>query len=374
MAPLVIDIQKADDLRDVVHLAVQELAEGRIVAFPTETVYGLAVNARSDRAVASLLDVKGRCDGHPVVLGLKSADDALDYAPNMVPLARRLARRCWPGPITLVVDGTHRDSLVTRLPASVRAAVMPNSTVGLRVPAHDTLTDVLRMMAGPIVLTSANRAGKPDATTADQVRAEFCAEVSLVLDDGPSRYGQPSTVVKAVGRELQLLREGAVPEATVRRLASLMILLVCTGNTCRSPMADVIARQLLAKRLGCALHELDDHGVIVLSAGLAAVAGGRPSPEAARVVADMGLTLTDHASQPVTEQLVRHADIILTMTSVHREAIVSAWPEAAPRVQLLRRDGGDVPDPIGGPIEVYRQCAEQMQAELQLWIDELDIP
>ena len=89
--------------------------------------------------------------------------------PDMSPLARRLARRCWPGPVTLVVDNQHRDGLTGHLPKPVRQLVTPNGTIGLRVPANETLLDVLRMLTGPIVLTSANRSGEPDSVSADEV-------------------------------------------------------------------------------------------------------------------------------------------------------------------------------------------------------------
>src|SRR5438105_14319783 len=104
MSPVVINVANAEDPRDVVHRAVQALAEGKLVAFPTETVYGLAASALSETAVERLLAVKGRAAGHPLTLAIKSADDALDYVPRLSPLGRRVARRCWPGPLTLVVD------------------------------------------------------------------------------------------------------------------------------------------------------------------------------------------------------------------------------------------------------------------------------
>ena len=120
MAPLVIDIRSAEDTRDVVHRAVQALAEGRLVALPTETVYGLAASALDERAVKRLLAVKNRPEGQPLTLAVKSADDALDYVPDLSLLGRRLARRCWPGPVTLVVDDRHPDSLIGQLAPSVR--------------------------------------------------------------------------------------------------------------------------------------------------------------------------------------------------------------------------------------------------------------
>src|SRR5580704_4932534 len=136
MSAVVIDLRHADDLRDVVHQTVQALAEGQIVAFPTETVYGLAASALDERAVARLATIKGRKAGHPLTLAIKSADEARDYVPNMSPLAQRLARRCWPGPVTLVLDDSHSDGLSRHLPEKVLRHVAPAGTLGLRVPGH----------------------------------------------------------------------------------------------------------------------------------------------------------------------------------------------------------------------------------------------
>jgi tRNA threonylcarbamoyl adenosine modification protein (Sua5/YciO/YrdC/YwlC family) len=107
MPPAVIDIRNVDDSRDVVHRAVQALAEGKLVAFPTETVYGVAASALDAGAVEKLVEAKGRQSGHPLALAVKSLDDARDYAPDMPALGERIARRCWPGPLTLVVDCKH---------------------------------------------------------------------------------------------------------------------------------------------------------------------------------------------------------------------------------------------------------------------------
>ena len=196
MPPIVIDIRNAEDSRDVVHRAVQALAEGQLIAIPTETVYGLAASACRPDAVERLLQVKGRPSGQPMALAIKSAEEAPDFVPDMSPLARRLARRCWPGPVTLVVDNEHRDGLVAQLPREVREVIAPNGSVGLRVPANEMTQDVLRMLTGPIVLTSANRSGQPEAVTAQEVVQYLDGDVAMVLDDGPCRYGQPSSVVR----------------------------------------------------------------------------------------------------------------------------------------------------------------------------------
>jgi protein-tyrosine phosphatase len=136
-------------------------------------------------------------------------------------------------------------------------------------------------------------------------------------------------------------------------------------------MAEGLFRQALAQRLGCKPSELEDRGVVVMSAGIAAMLGGRAAAEAIEVMGQHGVDLSAHESQPLTEQLVRHADLILAMTRSHRKAILAEWPEAESRLKLLSTDGADVPDPIGGPVEQYQRCVAQMKPEIDKWAAEL---
>ncbi len=374
MLPQLIDLRRAEDPRDVIHQAVQALMEGKLVAFPTETVYGVAARALDGSAVRRLLEAKGRSAGHPLTLALYSADQARDYVPDMSRLAQRLARRCWPGPVTLVLNDSHPEGLSRRLPPEVQKAVAPRGTLGLRVPGHPVILDVLRMMVGPLVLTSANRTGQPDARTAQEVIEALGKDLALILDDGPTRFGAPSAVVQVEGASYRILRPGVVPEQTLKRLASVLLLFVCTGNTCRSPMAEALARKMISDRLGCPPDQIEEAGVLVMSAGIAAVLGAPASPEAVEVIGAYGIDLKDHQTQPVSETLVRHADYIFTMTHAHRQAILAQWPEAAERTFLLSPEGIDIADPIGGPVERYRRCAQQIQRALQVRLQELELP
>ena len=370
MAPAVIDLKKAADSRDVIHRAVAALADGKLVALPTESVYGVAASALSEEAVNRLLDAKKR-DGKPLTLAIKSADDALDYVPDMSPLAQRLARRCWPGPLTMVLGHSHEDSVVTRLPQAVQSVVTPSGKVGLRVPGHDVTLETLRLCAGPLVLSSANISGEPDATSADEVVRQLGDSIDLVLDDGPSRYGQSSTVIDVDQTGFQVLREGVISEETLRQLTFFLAVVVCTGNTCRSPMGEAILRKMLAEKLNCQPDELAKKGLAVRSAGIAAMPGGLPSLQSVEVMREMGVDITDHASQPFTDQFARNADIILTMTRGHREAIVSQWPELAPRTFLFSNANRDVSDPIGQAQSVYAECANQLISYAPYWVDKI---
>ncbi len=362
----------ADDERDATHRAVEALAEGKLVAFPTETVYGLAANAMDESAVVRLLEAKGRESGNPLALAIRYGDQTSKDGPCLSPVAERLARRCWPGPVTLVVDSDCVGGLVDQMTARVRQAVLPAGTIGLRVPDHRYILSSIELMSGPLVLTSANRSGGADAVCAEEVVEALGDDVELVLSDGRSKYGQPSTVVRVSGNQMQVLRHGALSESALKRSASLVVLVVCTGNTCRSPMTQVLLQKRIADKLGCSVDEVEDRGVVVRSAGVASMSGGAASVEAVRAMSQRSLELSEHETQAVTDVLVRHADLILTMTRWHRETIVAQWPDAEGKTALLRRDGGDISDPIGGAAELYVHCADQIDTHLRDWMEDVD--
>jgi protein arginine phosphatase len=276
--------------------------------------------------------------------------------------------------VTLELADAQPESVVQRLPELVRDVVARDGQIRLRVPAHEMVLSILRLLAGPLVMIGARRTDGADSITGHDVVQSLGRDVDLVLDEGRSKFAQRSSIVRVDESGFEVLRPGVFSEANLRRLASWMAVLVCTGNTCRSPMAEGLLRKRLADRLGVPVNQLEDQGVVVASAGISAAPGGHAAEEAISVMRERKLDISAHESQPLLDRTVRFADLILTMTRSHRDAILTHWPEAEPRTHVLSRGRGDVADPIGGPIELYRRCAEQIDEYLATWVDELKLP
>jgi protein-tyrosine phosphatase len=369
--PDVIDWRSAADPFVVVDRAARALAEGQLVAFPTETVYGIAASIWRSDAVERLAQTKGRSEQKPMAVAIQSAAEALDWAPKLSTAGQRLARRCWPGPVTLVCGEGIEEGLASQLPQSVRQRVCPEGRMGLRVPDHEAIQQVLARMPGPLVLTSANRSGSPDATTFDEVINSVGESLALVIADDACPQGKPSTVVGVEGSSWSILREGAVDASTLRRLVGCMIVFVCTGNTCRSPLAEALFKTLLAERLGCRPEELADYGFLVRSAGLAAYKGCPATPEAVEAARELGADLSEHRSQPLTGKLASQADNLIAMTRSHLHALTGLSDWLDEKARLLCPNDDDVPDPIGGDQETYRECARRISSHLQTLLPEV---
>ena len=371
MSAVFIDLNQTEDVRDIIHRAVEALSAGKIIAIPTETVYCLAASALQPDAVKRLWDIKGQDVDHPLSIAVKSLEDCLDYVPDISPLAKRLARRCWPGPVTLVMDD-HEESVIHQLDQSVVDATVPRSRVGLRVPDHEVTNQILRLCAGPVLLTSANLGGQPEAIDGKEVLKDLEQHVDMIIDAGPTRLQKPTTVVKVTGDQLEILREGAVDAATIGRLTDYIAVVVCTGNTCRSPMAEGIFKKHLSKKFDCEIEQLPGRGVTIVSAGISASSGSPAADQSVEVMRQYGVDISSHCSQPMTGHLAKCADVIFTLTNGHRQAIVSRWPELSDTVKTLRPDGGDISDPIGSPVSVYETCAQQIDQCLDHWLQHID--
>jgi protein-tyrosine phosphatase len=319
-----------------------------------------------------MIQLKERNENHPFPLAIPSVDTKTDVCPEMSPLALRLARRCMPGPVSLVLDVPPDEGILWKLPPDIIKAVSLQSTVCCRIPDHPLLLTILGELNEPIVLTSANKTGHGEIANVEQIVADLGDGIDLLLDDGSLLSPKPSTIVKVVGNNYTVLREGAIKSETVKRLAALMVLFVCTANVCRSPMAEYLCEQLLAELFRCPTDALEQHGIVVVSAGLMTEMEGQPaSANAAEVMKEYGIDLHNHRALPLNETHVRFADFIFTMTRTHREKILSTWHNVESRLSVLRADGGDIADPIGSSMVAFRACAERIRLEIGRRLDDV---
>jgi len=189
--------------------AVAMLKQGALVAFPTETVYGLGADATNPKAIKRLYEVKGRPADHPVIVHFADAQAAFAWAREVPDAARALAARFWPGPLTLILK---RSALAKDFVTGGQ------DTVGLRVPSHPVAQELLRQFGGGIAAPSANRFGLVSPTTAAHVREDLGGEVDLVLEGGPSEVGIESTIVDLSGGAAVLLRPGGISRMQLEKI------------------------------------------------------------------------------------------------------------------------------------------------------------
>jgi L-threonylcarbamoyladenylate synthase len=195
-----------------VRRAAEILRAGGLVAFPTETVYGLGADASNPKAVARLYAVKGRPADHPVIVHFASAGEAFSFAKHVPDAARKLAAKFWPGPLTLILNASDKAKpFVTG----------GQPSVGIRVPSHPIAQQLLKAFGGGVAAPSANRFGRVSPTTAAHVREDLGQDVDLVLDGGPTEVGIESTIVDLSGNAAVLLRPGTISQAELQAIVPL---------------------------------------------------------------------------------------------------------------------------------------------------------
>ena len=337
------------------------LKAGKLVGFATETVYGIGCIAECPHAMLRLRELKNR-PNRPFSVHLSSVKDVGRYVRHVPPIAQRLMKKVWPGPLTLLLPTGDSLASPELQSAELFEQLCWKGTIGLRLPEPTLAREMLAATGTAVVAASANPAGQPSARDAAKALEYFGGQMDMLIDTGPTELGQDSTIVQFQADGMNIVREGAIKAETVQRLSRRSTLFVCTGNSCRSAMAEGIARKLLAERAGVGVDELGKVGIELASAGVWAANGSPATPEAIRAARSHGADITGHRSQKVTRQLIKSTDLVWCMTEDHVSAVRRIAGDLSADIRRLDERGG-IADPIGGGDDVYIKVADKL-AEL----------
>ena len=353
-------------------VARDSLARGGVVLAPTETVFGLAIDARSETALKSVWAIKGTSP-QPLawhitrVRDLTDQLDAVQY--TMSAAQRRIAERLAPGPLLLAIELDEAQLMQVHTALGVAPGVLDDGAhLLVRIIAHPAGQSLIDSFDGPIVMASLPEGATVrdfDSATGALHEAGVLDRIGAGVDGPPAPKGIGSTAVTfAKDGSFTVTREGVYERRFVEKHAQQLVLFVCSGNTCRSPMAEAIARQLV-KEAGANIE--------VGSAGMFASPGSPATPEAVHAVRALGVPMPRHDSRPASRELLRRADVVFAMTAAHADAARRFDPDGTASVYLLDASGHDVEDPIGQPQSVYDNTALRMRTMIEQRMVELGL-
>lgn len=366
-----IEYSSAENPRDVVVDVASRLAEGEIMQ--TRVDSGVVLVGWSQRPgvierMAANLDSE-----QDLCLCVTGYHQAADYVEMISPICGRMMTRGWPGALQLELPIDQPFGLLEALPATVQQRLVCSRRLRLICPKSRFIRDLQKMLSGPLVLTSPFTDDKLTTSSGYSEVHHSPSVYDFVVETEVSTVSGGLSVVEVTGDSWQLLKSGEMTSNDLKRMTGSLYLFVCTGNTCRSPMAEGLFRKMLSDKLQCDVTELADRGYQVASAGVAAGPGSPAATEAVRLLLSEGVDLTDHLSQQLSEELLDQADLILTMTRGHRDVILMSRPDVEQKVKLLSPEGRDVSDPIGGGLSEYESCKTEIVTYLQKLIDEIDV-
>jgi len=331
---------------EIIREAVEVLKSGGLVVIPTETVYGLAACALNKKAIEKLCEIKKRTINKPFSIAIDKIARVEELAQDVPAAAYKLMAKFWPGPLTLILKGINQPS------------------VGLRMPDDEIALKIISGLNCPVALPSANLSGMPAPQDFEAAFKDLNGLVELAIDAGPVKLGVESTVVDLTSGTLRVVRPGAINDEEINKVIHKKhILFVCTGNTCRSVIAEALFKKMM--------REQGRDDVEVYSAGVMTLSGIGASQAARTVLAREGMDASGHISHEVTKEMARRSDIILVMEKLHEDAILKIAPEVKNRVFLLKEfakiedNNPDISDPMGKPIDYYEQVFATIKEALE---------
>ncbi len=310
------------------------LKKGAVLIFPTDTVYGIGTFYKNESGIKRIFELKKRPKTKPIAILLANKKMALEMVESSKVIEKEM-ERLWPGAITLL--------LKAKVPLSPLLKDS-SSKVGLRIPDCPLILKLIERSNLPLATTSANLSGQPANCQVETIEKEILEGVDLVIDKGLPSCGREK---ETSGKESAVWDFTAEPPKLVRG----GVLFVCTGNSCRSPMAAGLLRKIL--------QDKGNKNIKIDSAGFLFPQGGA-TREAIEVMKQEEIDLLSHKSKLAKPLLIKNFDLIFVMEEIHRERITEMVPEAAKKIFVL-----DIPDPIGKPVSFYKETLSKIKEVME---------
>lgn len=345
-----IENEKAITYSNAINKVIKCLSEGGIAVLPTETVYGMAARWDNKKSISRLLDIRQSPADKNLTIAIGSISQLSKYVKVCAPSTKRIIEKFMPGPITVVFD---------------------YENTGIRFPDNEFTRKVLSECNFPIVLPSANTSGKEPKTRGEDVIKEFSEKVDIIVDAGITKYKTSSTVIRSGYGILKELRNGIISFDEIRKTARMTIAFVCTGNTCRSPLAEIFTKSLLAQKYEVPIKDLAEFGYNIISCGTATWDGLPASNFAVESANRYNLDLTNHKAMQINLQIIKESDRIFCMSEEHISYILKLFPDSIIKLMKLRADGENIQDPAFSSYKEYETCAIQIKQEVEKIVETL---